>query len=192
MSITVTVTAKPYLGPGKFSNSQFEIRRFTVIEHDKQPVDNTTPICNVTKVTGTCDTGNELCKCNEKVWSMWVDIGDEGFGLQDIVTTGVGPNSSFRHDPFKPGHTIQDGKITAEISDDCCHQKATVTIVDKAGNTAQCKNNLNPNFVPPDPKTCLGNERRHMGVLGRVPESGTLKYLQHIHIKCRSQCIDKT
>ncbi|KAK3597083.1 hypothetical protein CHS0354_022090 [Potamilus streckersoni] len=43
-------------------------------------------------------------------------------------------------------------------SDDCCHQKAIITIVDKAGNTAQCKNNLNPNFVPPDPNTCLDNE----------------------------------
>ena len=37
---------------------------------------------------------------------------------------------------------------------DCCHQMATIQVVDDAGNVASCSPNISQNFKPPDPSHC--------------------------------------
>ena len=40
------------------------------------------------------------------------------------------------------------------FSADCCHQTATITAVDLAGNVGLCNVTITPNFVAPDSKLC--------------------------------------
>lgn len=154
---TTTVTILARLGGRQNINSpgQYEVRRFTVEERPKNTTqDKINPTCNVTNVVGTCNIGSDLCACVNHTWTMDVVVGDEGFGLRDIFPTGAGSNQSFTHDNFTIGHTISQGVIHASIGADCCHQTATIEVVDKAGNVASCTPNITQNFKPPDPSHC--------------------------------------
>ncbi|XP_045208572.2 uncharacterized protein LOC123560447 [Mercenaria mercenaria] len=56
---TVTVTAKPYLGPRQFSQGQFEIRRFTVLDKNLTTTTLTTPTTTTTSTTSASTTSTQ-------------------------------------------------------------------------------------------------------------------------------------
>ena len=53
-----------------------------------------------------------------------------------------------------PTRRLKYGLIHHCYSADCCHQTATIQVVDDAGNVASCSPNISQNFKPPDPSHC--------------------------------------
>ncbi|XP_071103361.1 von Willebrand factor A domain-containing protein 7-like [Haliotis cracherodii] len=147
VTTTVTVSAQPV---GSASHSpQFDTRRVTVEKHIIRKVDNTTPECNVTSVTGSCSMAQmDPCSCHLHTWSGTAQFGDVGFGLFQISST-VGTTGTFTYDNFTLGHTIDKGAKTASIGSDCCDPVSYINVVDMASNTAQCTFDLAPGLTKP-------------------------------------------
>ncbi|XP_046570366.1 uncharacterized protein LOC124278644 isoform X1 [Haliotis rubra] len=147
VTTTVTVSAQPV---GSTSHSpQFDTRRVTVEKHVIRKVDNTTPECNVTSMTGSCSVAQmDPCSCHMHTWSGTAVFGDVGFGLFQISST-VGTSGSFTYENFTMGHTIDKGVKTARIGSNCCHPVSYINVVDMASNTAQCKFDLAPGLAKP-------------------------------------------
>ncbi|XP_046570408.1 von Willebrand factor A domain-containing protein 7-like [Haliotis rubra] len=105
VTTTVTVSAQPSGVSGH--SPQFDTRRITVEEHIVRKVDNTTPECNVTSMTGSCSVAQmDPCSCHIHTWSGTAVFGDVGFGLFQISS---GTSGSFTYDNFTMGHTIDKG-----------------------------------------------------------------------------------
>ncbi|XP_071103193.1 von Willebrand factor A domain-containing protein 7-like [Haliotis cracherodii] len=147
VTTTVTLSAQPSGVSGH--SPQFDTRRITVEEHIVRKVDNTTPECNVTSVTGSCSMAQmDPCSCHLHTWSGTAQFGDVGFGLFQISST-VGTTGTFTYDNFTLGHTIDKGAKTASIGSDCCHPESYINVVDMASNTAQCTFDLAPGLTKP-------------------------------------------
>ncbi|XP_071103194.1 von Willebrand factor A domain-containing protein 7-like [Haliotis cracherodii] len=147
VTTTVTLSAEP---DGVSTHSpQYDTRRVTVERHVAKKVDNTTPECNVTSVTGSCSMAQmDPCSCHLHTWSGTAQFGDVGFGLFQISST-VGTTGTFTYDNFTLGHTIDKGAKTASIGSDCCHPESYINVVDMASNTAQCTFDLAPGLTKP-------------------------------------------
>ncbi|XP_046570246.1 uncharacterized protein LOC124278563 [Haliotis rubra] len=147
VTTTVTVSAEPDGVSGH--SPQYDTRRITVEKHVTKKVDNTTPECNVTSMTGSCSVAQmDPCSCHMHTWSGTAVFGDVGFGLFQISST-VGTSGSFTYDNFTAGHTIDKGVKTARIGSDCCHPVSYINVVDMASNTVQCTFDLAPGLTKP-------------------------------------------
>jgi len=77
--------------------------------------DHIDPTCNITQVVGTCNFGTDPCACVNYTWSVDMEIGDEGLGLEKIeILNGTAPYQ-FSHDKFTVGQNISMGVINAKI-----------------------------------------------------------------------------
>ncbi|XP_052254099.1 uncharacterized protein LOC127860220 isoform X1 [Dreissena polymorpha] len=152
VTTTVTINAKPFvMGSMTFQSGQFDIRRFTVTEHE----DHINPTCNITLTTGPCNIGPDPCACVNFTWSAEMNVGDEGFGLKKVYLDPASSTFKFTVDSFQQGHNISMGVIKAKLGSDCCLQNATIRVEDLAGNTDECDINITQGWVPPDLQACF-------------------------------------
>ena len=80
-------------------------------KHDTIP-----PYCNVTNVNDACDP--DMCKCSKSYVTADLLIWDEGFGLKDITTSGIG-DGAFAHTTFQLNQTKDEGVVNAELKYVC-------------------------------------------------------------------------
>ncbi|KAL4229515.1 von Willebrand factor (vWF) type A domain [Mactra antiquata] len=149
---TVTISAKAYGAPN--NKVQYYVRRFIVEEEIIRVIDTTKPVCNITKITGKCDYGSDICECSNYTWEMSAVVADTGDGLSMVFASNAGNNSNTRIDNFTSGHKLTDGWIHTYLSADCCHQHAIITAVDLAGNVGLCEASITPGFIPPPQELC--------------------------------------